>query len=89
MKYKSFLILFLAVLIGLGHTTFSDEEIKPSEDSATWWSQSIPEITIINEFGDTEEELQDLSLSESHFTAMQETLLAAQKDAELTKQDQE
>ena len=89
MKYKYFSILFLAVLIGLGHTTFSDEEINPSEDSATWWSQSIPEITIINEFGDTEEELQDLSISESHFTSMQETLTAAQQDGELTKNDQE
>ena len=89
MKYKYFSILFLAVLIGLGHTTFSDEEINPSEDSATWWSQSIPEITIINEFGDTEEELQDLSISESHFTSMQETLIAAQQDGELTKNDQE
>ena len=66
MKYKYFSILFLAVLIGLGHITFSEEEINPTEDSAAWWSQSIPEITIINDFSDTEEELEDLSISENH-----------------------
>ncbi len=89
MKYKYFSILFLAVLIGLGHITFSEEEINPTEDSAAWWSQSIPEITIINDFSDTEEELEDLSISENHLAWMQEALIEAKKNKEMTQYEKE
>jgi len=68
MKYKYFFILFLAVLVGLGPITFSDEEINPVDDSATWWSQSIPEITLVSKFDTVEDELQDLITSEKRFT---------------------
>lgn len=54
MKYKYFSILFLAVSLVFCHMTFSDEDINPSDDSATWWSQSIPEITLVNEFDGVE-----------------------------------
>ncbi len=89
MKYKYFSILFLAVLIGLGHITFSEEEINPVEESATWWSQSIPEITLINDFSDTESELENLSISENHLASMQETLIESQKNVEITQYEKQ
>lgn len=89
MKYKYFSILFLAVLTGLGHITFSDEEINPQDDSATWWSRSIPEITLVSQFDGVEKELQRLITAERRFASMEKTLSESQKTTQDNHTEQE
>ncbi len=63
MKYKYFLILFLAVLTGLGHITFGEDtdivdSVKPS------WMDSVPNADLFLSPDATQEELDTLIDSE-------------------------
>ena len=88
MKYKYFSILFLAVLASLGHIAFS-EELNGSDDSATWWSQSIPEITLVNQVDDIEAELEKLVSTEKRLTLMEEILRSSQSHTQSDRSKQE
>lgn len=69
MKYKYFSILFLAVLIGLGHITFSDS----NSTSEAWWMKNMPEASIITDINSVQQDLTELSYSEQRFADMEAT----------------
>lgn len=73
MKYKYFSILFLAVLIGLGHITFSDSNSAANGASETWWMKNMPEASIIIDINSVQQDLSELSYSEQRFADMEAT----------------
>lgn len=73
MKYKYFSILFLAVLIGLGHITFSDSNSTANGASETWWMKNMPEASIIIDINSVQQDLSELSYSEQRFADMEAT----------------
>ena len=72
MKYKYFSILFLAVLTGLGHITFSDSESHP-QNTAPLWMKNMPEASIITDINTVQQDLYELAYSEQRFAEMEMT----------------
>lgn len=79
MKYKSFLILFLAVSASLGHITFSDGEKTTDNSSTSWWAQNIPEAAILNDLNSTQSDIYELAYSEHRFADLENTFLESRR----------
>jgi murein DD-endopeptidase MepM/ murein hydrolase activator NlpD len=89
MKYKYFLILFLAVWACLGHITFSDSKTASSTDTESWWIKNMPEAAIITELNATQKDLYELSYSEKRFSNIEDTFNASRTILSQTREDLE
>lgn len=89
MKYKYFLILFLALSACLGHITFSDAETTTSNKTQSWWMKNMPEASIITDINAVQQDLYELSYSEKRFADMEQTFLESKTLLSQTRQDLE
>ncbi|MBP6921190.1 peptidoglycan DD-metalloendopeptidase family protein [Candidatus Gracilibacteria bacterium] len=79
MKYKSFSILFLAVSLVFGHITFSEGESNTNTGSTSWWMQSIPEASILNDVSAIQSDIYELAYSENRFAELENTFLESRE----------
>jgi len=89
MKYKYFLILFLALSACLGHITFSDSETTTSNKTQSWWMKNMPEASIITDINAVQQDLYELAYSEKRFADMEQTFLESKTLLSQTRQELE